>query len=258
MSPEFKLASNPAPFSRLVDRFVAIGYSEDYDAAKAVPTAGEPLSRAQAAVAKAVFKSVQTIPHLRVTANIDMTAARQLREKAKASGEKLSYDTIFLKALAAAVRAIPLVAARLEGDRVVQPEGIHLAIAVGRENELLLPVVRDVDKKDLATVQREIIDFAQRADEGAIKPEEMTGGCMTLSNLGMYPIESFDAIIFPEHSAVLAIGSTQKKPVVVDDRVEICPVVLANLSVDHRLINGRTAAEFLSKVKEIIESFDMD
>ena len=220
-------------------------------AAKAVTTGGEPLSRAQAAVAKAVLKSVQTIPHLRLTAQIDMTSVMALRAKAKESGEKLSYDAILLKALAKAVGAVPLVAARLEGERIVHPDGLHMAIAVGRGNDLLLPVVRDVDKKDLAAVHRDIADFANR---GQIKLEEMTGGCMTLSNLGMYPIESFDAIIFPEHSTILAVGTTQKKPVVVEDRVEIRPLVQVTLSVDHRLINGRMAAEFLTKVKEILES----
>ena len=228
-------------------------------AAGAIPVtaelaAGEMLPRSQAAVARTVLKSVQTIPHLRVTASIDMTAARQLREKAKSAGEKLSYDAIFLKALAGATQAVPLVAAKVESDRIVRPQGVHIAIAIGRGNDLLLPVVRDVDKKGPATVQRDVGDFAERGDRGEIKPEEMLGGCMTLSNLGMYPIESFDAIIFPEHSAILAVGAVQKKPVVVKDRVEIRHIALATLSVDHRLINGRAAAEFLSKVKEIIES----
>ena len=231
-------------------------------AAKAVPAAvepavGEPLSRAQAAVARAVLKSVQTIPHLRVTASIDMSAVQELRAKAKSAGEKISYDAIFLKALAKAIEAVPLVAAKLEGDRIIQPDGVHIAVAISRGDELLLPVVRDVNKKDLQTVQREITDFAERSDKGKIKPEEMTGGCMTLSNLGMYPIESFDAIIYPEHSAIFAVGATQPQPAVVADAVEIRPLAKVTLSVDHRLINGRAAAEFLAKVKEAIEAVDI-
>ena len=215
---------------------------------------GEPLSRAQSGVAKAVLRSVQTMPHLRVTASIDMTAAQELREKAKDAGEKLSYDAILLKALAKAIEAVPLVAAKLEGERVVKPSGLHIAVAIGQGNELLLPVVRDVDKKDLSAVQSDVTAFADRAGRGEIKPEEMTGGCMTLSNLGMYPIDAFDAIIFPEHSAILAVGATQKKPAVMEDRVEIRPLAEVTLSVDHRLINGRTAAEFLTRVKEAIEA----
>lgn len=223
-------------------------------AAAVGPTAGEPLSRAQSAVAKAVLTSVQTVPHLRVTASIDMTAAQALRETAKAAGEKLSYDAMLLKALAKAIEAVPLVAAKLAGERIVKPGGLHIAVAIGQGNELLLPVVRDVDKKDLSAVQSDVTAFADRAGRGEIKPEEMTGGCMTLSNLGMYPIDAFDAIIFPEHSAILAVGATQKKPAVMEDRVEIRPLAEVTLSVDHRLINGRTAAEFLTRVKEAIEA----
>jgi len=219
---------------------------------------GEPLSRAQAGVAKAVLKSVQTMPHLRVTASLDMTAVQRLREEAKATGEKLSYDAILLKALAKAIEAVPLIAAKLEGERVVKPTGLHIALAVGRGDELLLPVVRDVNKKDLSAVQSDIADFAARADKNEIKFEEMTGGCMTLSNLGMYPIDAFDAIIFPEHSAILAVGATQKKAVVVEDCVEICPVANVTLSVDHRLINGRNAAEFLTRVKDVMESGEIN
>lgn len=215
---------------------------------------GEPLSRAQAAVAKSVLTSVQTIPHLRVTASIDMAAAQQLREKAKSAGKKISYDAIFLKALANAIQTVPLVAARLENNRVTRPDGIHIALAVGSANDLFLPVIRDIGEKDISSLQEDIQKIASQAKVSALKPEDMTGGCMTLSNLGMYPIESFDAIIFPEHSAILAVGATQKKPVVINERVEILPVALATLAVDHRLINGRTAAEFLTKVKETLES----
>jgi len=223
-------------------------------AAKAAPEAGQGLSRSQAAVAKAVLKSAQTIPHLRVNASIDMSTVMALRAKAEGTGEKISYDAILLKALAEALKAFPLIAAKLEGNRVVQREGRHIAVAMDRGGALFLPVVKNVDSKGLAEVQRDIVDFSGRAERAEIGPEEMTGGCMTLSNLGMFPIESFDAIVFPEHSAILAVGATQSKPVVVADRVEIRPLANVTLSVDHRLINGRTAAAFLAEVKKILES----
>jgi len=227
-------------------------------AAKAMPAA-EPaaekaLPRSQAAVARAVLRSVRTIPHLRVNMSIDMSAAVALRANAKKAGETVSYDAVFLKAMAKALDAVPILAAKLEHDRITPPEGLHIAVTVSRGDELFLPVVRDVDKKGLPAVQREIADFAERAAKGDIRAEEMTDGCITLSNLGMYPIESFDAIIFPEHSAILSVGATQEKPVVAAGRVEIRPLANVTLSADHRLINGRAAAEFLSKVKEVIES----
>ena len=223
-------------------------------ATESASAAGEPLLRSQAAVARAVLKSIREIPHLRLSASIDMSMVEKIRADSAAQGAKVSYDAVFLKALAKALEAVPLVAAKLEGDRIIQPKGLHVAVAIGRGDELLLPVVRDVNKKDLSTVQREIANLAERSDKGDLKPEELTGGCMTLSNLGMYAVESFDAIIFPEHSAILAVGAVQEKPVAAQGRVEIRPLAAVTLAVDHRLINGRTAAEFLARLKALLES----
>lgn len=215
------------------------------------------LPRAQGGVARAVTRSWQQIPHLRISAAIDMTAAEDLRAQSETDGAKISYDALFLKALAHAIKAVPLVAARLEGERILWPSGVHIALVVGFEEDLLLPVIRDVDQKNLAALQAEIADLASKVRVGVLKARQVTGGCMALSNLGMYPIEDFDAIIFPEHSAILAIGAVRKKPVVVDGQVEVRPVLTAKLAADHRLINGRTAARFLSAVKEIMESGDL-
>ncbi|MBZ5562861.1 MAG: 2-oxo acid dehydrogenase subunit E2 [Acidobacteriia bacterium] len=219
-------------------------------------TVGEGLSRAQAAVARAVLKSWREIPHLHVTAGIDMTAAERVRAEQAASDRRPSYDAIFLKALARAIEAVPRVAAKLEGERLVKMEGIHIALAVDVAGELFLPVIRDINSKNLLAVQAEIAEVTAKVRTGVLRAEQMTGASMALSNLGMYPIEDFDAIIFPEHSMILAVGSVQKKAVVVDNRVGIRPIVGVRLAADHRLINGRSAAEFLSKVKQCLESGD--
>jgi len=225
------------------------------EVAAAPPGAGEELlSRAQSAVARAVLESTQRIPHLRLTAHIDMTAAQEIRGKAKANGAKISYDAVFLKAMAKAIETVPVVAARLVGRRIIRPAGVHIAVAVGIGNDLSLPVIREGDRKDLQSLQQDIDEAVSQVRGGTLKQAQMTGGCITLSNLGMYPIESFDAIIFPEHSAILAVGSVMEKPVVVDGRVEVRPMATVRLVVDHRLINGRTAAEFLTGIKQIIES----
>ena len=223
-------------------------------AAEGAASGEEKLSRSQAAVAKAVLKSCREIPHLYITAAVDMTAGERIRNQSAMAGTIVSYDALFLKAMAGAIRAVPLVAARLDGERVIRSEEIHIAIAVGLEDNLVLPVVRNVDQKDLPTLQGEIDAFVAQARAHALKAEQMTGGCMTFTNLGMYPIESFDPIIFPEHSAILAVGAVQKKPAVLDDRIMIRPMATVKVAVDHRLINGRTAAEFICKVKEILES----
>jgi pyruvate dehydrogenase E2 component (dihydrolipoamide acetyltransferase) len=215
---------------------------------------GEALSRSQSAVARAVLRSAREIPHLRIAAAMDMSAVDRIRLENASAGQRISYDAFFLKAVSAGIQAVPLMAARLDGERVLRPSGIHIAVAIGIENELFLPVIRDIDHKNLCQLQSDIEAVASQVKSGKLAGEHMTGGCMTLSNLGMYPIESFDAIIFPEHSSIVAVGAVQKKPVAVGDRVEIRPVAVATLAADHRLINGRTAALFISKVKETIES----
>jgi pyruvate dehydrogenase E2 component (dihydrolipoamide acetyltransferase) len=216
--------------------------------------AGEQTSRGQAAVARAVTRSWKETPHLYVSMSIDMTAAVKARGSKDAKGVRPSFDAIFLKALATAIGAVPLFAARWEGERVVKTPGINIAVAVSAGNDLFLPVIRDVNVKTLENVQTEIAAVSSSVRAGALKPEQMTGGCMALSNLGMYPVEAFEGIIFPGHSSIRTVGTVTNTPVAVDGRVEIRPLAKATLAADHRLINGRVAAEFLSKVKEVLEA----
>ena len=221
-------------------------------ASKAEPVpAGEQLPRAQAAVARAVLKSAQEIPHLRVSTCIDMTSAVKLRAE---SAPRISYDAIFLRAMALAAQAVPLVTARLEGEQVVRPDKVDIAVAVGFDNQLHLPVVRDAGGKDLGKIEADVAALAARAGSAGLRLEDTAGGCMTLSNLGMYPVDSFDAIIFPGQSTILSLGTVERRPVVVEDRIEIRPMATVSLAADHRLINGLTAAKFLAKLKQVIES----
>jgi pyruvate dehydrogenase E2 component (dihydrolipoamide acetyltransferase) len=217
---------------------------------------GQP-SRGQAAVARAVTRSWKETPHLYVSMSIDMTAAVKARGEKNANSERPSFDAIFLKALASAIGAVPLAAARWEGERIVKTPGINIALAVSAGNDLFLPVIRDVNMKTLQVLQAEIAAVSSSVRAGSLKPEQMTGGCMALSNLGMYPVEAFEGIIFPGHSSILTVGTVRETPVVVDGRVEIRPLAKATLAADHRLINGRVAAEFLSKVKEALEAGDL-
>jgi pyruvate dehydrogenase E2 component (dihydrolipoamide acetyltransferase) len=218
--------------------------------------ANEPPSRGQAAVARAVTKSWKETPHLYVSMPIDMTAAVKLRGDKDANRVRPSFDAIFLKALASAISAVPLFAARWEGDSIVKISGIHIALAVSAGSDLFLPVLRDVNQKSLETLQTEIAAISASVRAGSLKPEQMTGGCMALSNLGMYPVEAFEGIIFPGHSSILTVGTVRETPVVVEGRVEIRPFAKATLAADHRLINGRVAAEFLTKVKDALEAGD--
>ena len=221
-------------------------------------SSGEQLSRMQAAVARAVLKSWREIPHLSISAAIDMSRAQELREKSQAGGAKISYDAIFLKAMARAAAKHPLFLARLEGERIVRSPGVHIALAMGLADELYLPIISNVDQKDLRVLHGEIINLSGKIKSRTLKVEPVSGATMALSNLGMYPIESFDAIIFPGHSSILTVGSIQPTPAVIDGKVEIRPMAVVKLAADHRLINGRAAAEFLTEVKNTIESGNLD
>ena len=213
----------------------------------------ERLSRGQLAVARHVLKSWTEIPHLYISASIDMTAAQQTREEQANAGVKISYDALILRALAQAIQALPLVASKLDGEQIIPVKGIHLALAIGIDNELFLPVIRDVEKKSLLTLQDEITNLVTQVKTKSLPAERFSGGCMAFSNLGMYPIDDFDPIIFPEHSAIIAVGAIQSTPVAVQGFLGIKPIMKVRLAVDHRLINGRAAAEFISKVKELLE-----
>jgi len=222
--------------------------------ASTAPHPAATLSRGQAAVARSVTKSWTEIPHFSVTASVEMSAAQRLRAESAARGEKVSYDAIVLKAMARALETMPQLAAKLEGDRVIPAQGIHLALAIDLNQELSLPVLRDVNTKSLAALQAEIQDVVAQATAGALRAERLTGGCMAVSNLGKYPIDAFAPIIFPEHSAILAMAAVQDRPVVVEGRIEVRPMMTVQLAADHRLINGRSAAEFITTVKTLIES----
>ncbi len=222
--------------------------------ASASPAPAAASSPGQAAVARAVSRSWAEKPHIYFTVAVDMTAAQQLRERRAAEGRRVSYDALLLQALARVLPEFPALRSVWRDGQPVPLQGIHLALAVSREEDLFLPVIRDVDRLSLAEVQREIEVVVAAVRARQLPASRLTGGCLALSNLGRYPIESFQPIIFPEHSAILAVGAAQPTPVVVQGEVVVRPMLRMTLAVDHRVVNGRTAAAFLSAVKERLES----
>lgn len=223
------------------------------------PVGEEPaLSRGQAAVARAVASSWAQKPHLYVKMMVDMTAAQALRERSKAEGSPLSYDALLLAAMARALPDFPALRSVWRDNRVMPLAGLHLALAVSHNEELCLPVIRDVDQLTLPALQAEITELVAQVRAKALPASRLTGACLALSNLGMYPVESFDPIIFPEHSAILAVGAAQPTPVVLDGEVVARPIMRMTLAADHRVVNGRTAAAFLTAVKQRLESGDWE
>jgi len=184
-----------------------------------------------------------------------MRAAKAMREKAKAaSGQAPSYDAILVHAVAGLLKQAPRFLAHVEGEDVVPATGTHIGLAVSVGDDLYTPTIRDADQLDLEQTQQRIADLTEKARARRLTPQEMADACLTISNLGMYPVEFFTAIIPPHQSATLSVGAAEDVPVWRDGQARPDPQASVTLAVDHRLINGRQAAEFLAALKKTVEA----
>jgi 2-oxoglutarate dehydrogenase E2 component (dihydrolipoamide succinyltransferase) len=188
----------------------------------------------------------------------DMSSVQQLRSKAqeeftKKNGVKLGLMSFFIKACVEALKAVPVVNGRIEGDDFIQNNFYDIGVAVGTERGLVVPVVRDVDKKTFADLEQAIADFAARAREGKLKIEDLQGGTFTITNGGVYGSLFATPILNPPQSGILGMHKIMPRPMAVDGKVEVRPMMYLALSYDHRAIDGKEAVTFLIKVKDCIE-----
>jgi len=188
----------------------------------------------------------------------DMSAVQELRSKSqeeftKKNGVKLGLMSFFVKACVNALKAVPVVNGRIEDDDFIQNNFYDIGVAVGTERGLVVPVVRDADKKSFADLERDIFDYASRAREGKLKIEDLQGGTFTITNGGVYGSLFATPILNPPQSGILGMHKIMPRPVSVDGKVEIRPMMYLALSYDHRAIDGKEAVTFLIKVKECIE-----
>jgi len=224
-------------------------------AKKSASGQGTPLSRDQLAVARRVSRSNQEIPTIDLVASLDMSAAIRLRERpARESSRKVSYDAIFLFAAAQAIPRFPSFASHVDGDRAIAHGGVDVCLAISHERRLYTPVVRNADRLSLIEVEAAVQQLVGKTRAGQLSSADLSGGSFTVSNLGMFPVQSFNVIIPPEQAGALSIGMIQPRPVFRDGRFEAVPLATVVLSIDHRLINGAEGAEFLQQVKNIVES----
>jgi pyruvate dehydrogenase E2 component (dihydrolipoamide acetyltransferase) len=208
--------------------------------------------------AKRLVEAKQTVPHFYLTTEAPMDAALRFREQLNAagagSGDKVSVNDLVLKALARALRLVPAANMSMvpDGVHAVRHSHVDISVAVALEDGLITPVVRRADQKSLGTISRELKELAGRARDKRLRPEEYTGGTFSLTNLGMYGIREFFAIINPPESGILAVGKTEKRAVVVDkdgkDEVRIEQRMTLTLSCDHRIIDGALGAKLLGEV----------
>jgi pyruvate dehydrogenase E2 component (dihydrolipoamide acetyltransferase) len=206
-------------------------------------------------IAKRLSESKFTAPHFYLTVEIDMDNCISARESINAvTGSKISYNDLVLKACASALRQHPKVNSSWLGDRIRINHHVHIGVAVAVEEGLLVPVVRFADSKTLRQINTEVKQFAQKAKEKKLQPADWEGNTFTISNLGMFGIEEFTAIINPPDACILAIGSIMQKPVVKNNQVIPGNVMKVTLSCDHRVVDGATGADFLRTLKGLLEN----
>lgn len=214
-----------------------------------------PLTQMRKTIAKRLGESKFTAPHFYLTIEINMDRAVDARKAVNASGNgKISFNDIVVKASALALRQHPMINASWMGDKIVINGSIDVGVAVAVDEGLLVPVIRNTDLKPMREINAEVREMAGRAREKRLKPEEMQGNTFTISNLGMFGIDEFTAIINPPASCILAVGQIEKKPVVKNDQIQISSMMKVTLSCDHRVVDGATGAAYLQTLQAYLEN----
>jgi pyruvate dehydrogenase E2 component (dihydrolipoamide acetyltransferase) len=225
---------------------------------QAVRSGEQALSKMRQTIARRLLESKQTIPHYYLTMEINMGEAMKLREQlnamAASDAEKLSVTDLIVAAAARTLQKFPNVNAYFQGDRIAYNDAINVGVAVAVEDGLLTPVLHNADQKSLKQIAVETKELAARARANKMKPEDLGPGTFTISNLGMYGIDEFSAIINPPESCILAVGAVKKTPVVVNDSISVAQMMKVTLSADHRIVDGALGAQFLQALKKLLEN----
>ena len=220
-------------------------------------TIQEP-SRIQQIIARRMAESKATIPHFTLTMDVDMEGAVDLRDQLKALAAERetpvpSYNDMVVKACAIALRDFPLVNGAYRDGKFELYGRVNIGVAVAGEGTLIVPTIFDADRKGLGTIAKESRALAQKVRDGKISPPELSGATFSITNLGMFGVTTFTAVINPPQAAILAVGKMEPKPVVRDGELVVRNALSLTISCDHRILSGAPAAEFLARVKDILE-----
>ena len=223
-----------------------------------IPHEAAKLSNVRKTIARRLTESKQTVPHIYLTIDIQLDALLKLRGELNASlegrGVKLSVNDFMIKALAAALIEVPSCNVMYTGTELVSFKRADISVAVSTPSGLITPIIKDADSRSLSAISTEMKDLAVRARDNKLKPEEYQGGTASLSNMGMYGIKQFEAVINPPQGMILAIGAGEKRPYVVNDSLQIATVMSATGSFDHRAIDGADGAQLMQAFKRLIEN----
>ncbi|HEY8318613.1 MAG TPA: dihydrolipoamide acetyltransferase family protein [Amnibacterium sp.] len=213
-----------------------------------------PLSGMRRAIARRLTESKTTVPHFYVVGDCRMDALLEVRRRLNEVGTvKVSVNDLLIKAAAVALQQVPDANAIWTGDAIRRFRSVDIAVAVAVPNGLVTPVVRGVEGRSAGSIAETVRDLAERARAGRLKQQELEGGSFSISNLGMFGVREFSAIINPPQSAILAVGAAQQRPVVVDGALEVATMMTVTLSADHRVIDGALAAQWLAAFTAAVE-----
>jgi pyruvate dehydrogenase E2 component (dihydrolipoamide acetyltransferase) len=223
-----------------------------------IPHEEVKLSNMRKTIARRLTEAKQTIPHIYLTVDIQLDALLKLRGELnkglESRGVKLSVNDLMIKALAVALVEVPESNVSISGDHLLKYQRADISVAVSIPGGLITPIVAGADSKSLSVISKEMSDLAGRAREGKLQPHEYQGGTASLSNMGMYGIKQFDAVINPPQGMIMAIGAGEKRPYVVSDSLQIATVMSATGSFDHRAIDGADGARLMQAFKRLIEN----
>jgi len=261
-SIDLSVVQGSGPQGRIVKRDV-----DSYDALSVgfAAVSGERLpprvvkaSSMRRTIARRLTESMQIIPHYYLTVDVDIAplsdARKAMNAELEAAGRKVSLNDLIIKAAAVALRRVPEVNASWMGKEIHYHQVVDISVAVAVDEGLMTPVIRDADRKGVAQIADEVRELAGRARDKKLQPEEMTNGTFSISNLGMFGIEEFTAVINPPEGAILAVGTIRNEPVVEDSAIVPGRRMRFTMSCDHRIIDGATGAKFMAAFKRIVES----
>ncbi|WP_108784088.1 pyruvate dehydrogenase complex dihydrolipoamide acetyltransferase [Wolbachia endosymbiont of Bemisia tabaci] len=214
------------------------------------------VSNMRQVIAQRLVESKQNIPHFYLTVDCHVDKLISLKNEVNSVDEnnKVTINDLIIKAVAFSMKKFPDINSSWIDTKIVRYSNIDISIAVALEDGLITPIVKNADEKSVLSISKEVKDLVSRARSGKLKPEEFQGGGFTISNLGMFGIKTFSAIINPPQSCIMAVGESKKQPVVISEKIEIAEIMTVTLSVDHRAVDGALGAKFLNAFKYYIEN----
>lgn len=222
------------------------------------PFKAEKLNNVRKVIARRLTEAKQTIPHIYLTVDIRLdpllTLRTQLNAELESDGVKVSVNDFLIKALARALNRVPTCNVSFQGETLHQFTREDISVAVAAPSGLITPIIRGANRKGLAQISNEMKDLAGKARDGKLQPHEFQGGTASLSNLGMFGIKQFDAVINPPHGMILAVGAGEQRPLVVDGAVQVATVMSVTGSFDHRAIDGADGARLLYALQQLVEN----